>query len=237
MDKEGLLPRAPSTSPEQQRNRIFSVTWAERQLVNQENCWQTIKEVPESDAEIRLQRALLRTTVADLKNDDYYAREFWRRAECSIQNLATIFLGHSLDTALLRECWLSIGTEAHEDPYRYIDLVHQIRRLINYEHTNPASVFLIFCEFLAEHFRSLSVVGLAEDAHGKYRIAYFPPYHAPSFPGLTNHIRIVTTRLLNSTLDHLTVIRVDWESLDASRVGVLEPSPEPTEEQEQTQQL
>ena len=196
--------------------------------MNEENRWQSIREVPESDTQRRLQRALLRTAVVDLKHDAHYAEEFQKRAEISLQKLATIFLGHSFEIDELKELLSEVTAEEDTfECYDFLERVHLIRELINYDHTNPTSVFYKFCEFLVKFHNSLSVVGFATDVHDKPRLAYIYPYHAPSFPGLTEHIKIESIRDSHSTRLRLTVVRVNWESFNPAAVGILEPAPEP----------
>lgn len=172
---------------------------------------------------------MLRTALVDLRDNDF-RREFRIRAELSLQRLATIFLGHPFEAAHFREFLRSATRENYDDTaYKYLERVHQIRRLINYDHTDPASVFLLFCEFLVDHYHLLRVVGIVKDDKEKYHVAYIHPYHAPSFPGLTEFFQIKIVRDLGSNVPYLAVNRINWESFDPSRVGVLEPAPEPTE--------
>jgi len=209
------------------------------QFITGGNHWKTIKDPPESEEQGNIQEAILETVVSNLADDDY-KKQFLRRATVSLQKLARIFLGTPIDPDALENILLRLVENASHEPVIYRYQIRNVRRLINYDHSNPVQVFTWFVCFVARYQDELNILRVVQDSNGNPRIAIFLPYHAPSYQGLEEHIylELVPVPQQNHPGEYAQIVGVATETrhlIDHNSIGALPPCPELIEEQEQNQ--
>ena len=185
-------PSQQGQAAQQQQNRYVQLTAEESQLIADQDPWQTLVEHPLTAQQRRLQLILYRYPLSQIGNQN--VRHTLRRyAQIALLQLSQLFLGTRFTSREVRRYCrdhipsafddLSIGTE--------ITQIEELRAFVNYEHTNPVRVFILFCEFLARHYTWFeSTLRHVSETEYTARIVWQAPYRAPEWHGLSQHFRI-----------------------------------------------